>query len=55
MAFSDNYHFTDAYQRLLTEVQAQKEESHFQVICEGAYKVYKGKNHCAYSVAMALI
>lgn len=55
MAFSDNYHFTDAYQRLLTEVQSQKEDSHFQVICEGAYKDYKGKNHCAYSVAMALI
>ena len=28
-AFSDNYHFTDAYQNLMTDVLEKKEESHF--------------------------
>ena len=54
-AFSDNYHFTDAYQNLMTDVLEKKEESHFQILCKGAYEAYSGSNYCAYSVAMALV
>lgn len=55
MAFSDNYHFTDAYQRIISSVLEQKEKSHFQLICQGAYPAYKGENYCANSIAMALL
>ena len=55
MAFSDNYHFTDAYQNIVDSVLAKKEKSHYQVICEGAYASYTGKNYCAFSIAMAMV
>ena len=29
-------------------------DSHFHLICEGAYLEYKGENHCAYNVARSL-
>lgn len=37
MAYSDNYHFTDAYQNIITEIHSDQEKSHYQVICEEAY------------------
>lgn len=55
MAFSDNYHFTDAYQNIITEIHSDQEKSHFQVICEDAYPKYSGRDFCAYSIAMALV
>ena len=41
-------------QRLLNEVDAQGDKSHFQKICEQAHPEYKGSNHCAYNVAKAM-
>jgi len=29
MAFSDNYHFTDAFQRIISSVHDDKDKSHF--------------------------
>ena len=42
MAFSDNYHFTDSFQRIITSVLEEKEQSRFQKICEGAHQTYTG-------------
>ena len=58
MAFSDNYHFTDAFQNIIESILVEKEKSHFQIICEGSYpdNAPKGlSNHCAYQIAMALL
>ena len=32
-----------------------KEDSHFQIICEGAHPSYSGRNPCAFNIAMALV
>ena len=55
MALGGNYHFTDTYLRLVDGVLADKEQSHWQVVCEDAYPAFKGKNACAYNMAMALV
>jgi len=55
LAFSDNYHFTDTYQNLLTDIHELKHKSHYQVLCESTYEHFSGRNSCAYSVAMALV
>ena len=58
MAFSDNYHFTDAFQKIITSILDEKETSHFQIICEESYQTYPQgteKNPCAYNIAMALL
>ena len=33
MAYTDTFAFTDVYQRMLTSVDEQKENSRFQIIC----------------------
>ena len=55
MAFSDMYHFTDAFQRIIVSVLEEGDQSRFQTICEGAHASYSGSNHCAYGIAMALV
>ena len=58
MAFSDNFHFTDAYQRIMRSILEEKENSHFQIICEGSYPESAPaslSNHCAYHIAMTLL
>lgn len=56
MRLGGNYHFgTDTLLLLAESVLAEKENSHFQTLCEGAYSgVYKGQNSCAFNMAMAL-
>ena len=55
MAYSDSFAFTDVYQRMLTSIAEEKENSRFQIICSGYHEEYKGENHCAFNIAMALI
>ena len=55
MAYFDNPHDFDAFQRILTSVHEEKDASRFQIICEGAYENYSGRNFCAFSAAMALL
>jgi acyl-homoserine lactone acylase PvdQ len=55
MASCENYHWSDTLQRMISSVLTEKEESHFQTICEGAHPIYSGKNPCAFNIAMALI
>ena len=58
MAFSDNYHFTDAFQNIIESILKEKEKSHFQILCEGSYPDSAPQdlsNHCAYQIAMALL
>lgn len=56
MAYFDNAHSpNDAYQHILSSVLEEKEDSRFQIICEGADYEYRGTNFCAYSIAVALL
>lgn len=54
MFISDNYAFTQMYQRLVLEVEREAERSHFQIICEQGHREYRGGNPCAYNVAKAM-
>lgn len=40
--------------RMMIEVDAEAEDSHFQVLCQQAYPEYKGNNHCGYNVARSM-
>lgn len=50
----DNYASMQTYMKLILEVAEDGEDSHFQVICQGAHPEYKGGNHCAYNAARAI-
>ena len=55
MELLENYHFTDVFQRMLTSINEEKENSRFQTICEGYHEKYDGKNFCGHNIAMAMV
>ena len=52
---SDNFAANDFYQRLIIAVADGKDTERQRRICQGGYPSYKGKDACAYNVAMSFI
>lgn len=48
----DNYNFVDFFERMITDVQLNKDKSTFNKFCVQAYE-YEGVNSCAYNIAKA--
>jgi len=47
----DNHAFTDYFRKMLQGTLSAEQNA----LCAGAYKNYKGKNHCAYNIAMSFV
>ena len=53
MSIYGNYAFNDFYQRLIFKIIEEPNDPHFNRMCEGAFKEYKGSSPCSYNIARA--
>lgn len=53
MSIFGNYAFNDFFQRLVLNIHEDPTNEHFNRICEGGFKEYRGKQACGYNIARA--